>query len=177
VFTLEPAEHRAPLTCGKMQPMGVPDKPPRARGAPLERGAAADVWRNTLSQIPSTFGRLVYLSSLRDPNSSLYQHHGLAHLFSEMEADKALRFSHEEVFAQWLCLTLEQQKRDLDLYLSGLEGDRRTVLRAWLQLASYRNSLPATAREVERDLFLTDLETLLELLKNEYGVSVPDPDA
>ena len=170
-------ENRTPSLVVKCSRMGVPARTPRARGAPFERGAAADVWRNTLSQIPSTFGRLVYLASLRDPNSSLYQHHGLAHLFSEREADKALRSSHEEVFAQWLCLTLEQQKQDLDLYLSGLEDDRRTVLRAWLQLASYRNSLPATAREVERDLFLTDLETLLELLRNEYGVSAPDPDA
>ena len=32
----------------------------------LERGATADLLRNTLSQIPSLFGRLVYLCSLRD---------------------------------------------------------------------------------------------------------------
>ncbi len=32
----------------------------------LERGAASDLWRHTLSQIPTVFGRLVYLSSLRE---------------------------------------------------------------------------------------------------------------
>ena len=47
----------------------------------LERGAAADLWRNTLSQIPTLFGRLVYLSSLRDSNSGAYEHYGLAKVF------------------------------------------------------------------------------------------------
>ena len=30
----------------------------------FDRSAAADLWRNTLSQIPTTFGRLIYLASL-----------------------------------------------------------------------------------------------------------------
>ena len=60
------------------------------RGA-LERGAASDVWRNTLTQIPSIFGRLVYLAGLIDPNSGQYRHHGLAHYFNEEEADAALQ--------------------------------------------------------------------------------------
>jgi len=143
----------------------------------LERGPAPDLWRNTLSQIPSVFGRLVYLCSLRDANSGLYQHYGLAQVFNDEEADRVLRHSHEETFAQWLCFTLEQQKADLDLYLSGLNGNRRTILDAWIRLTPYRNLIPTLAREVERRLYLTDLETILELLKNEYGVVSPDPDA
>ena len=35
----------------------------------FDRSAAADLWRNTLSQIPTTFGRLIYLASLRDQNT------------------------------------------------------------------------------------------------------------
>jgi hypothetical protein len=137
----------------------------------------ADVWRNTLSQIPSLFGRLVYLAGLLDTNTALYRHHGLAHHFGESEADRALRESHAATFAEWLCLPLKEQRGDLETYLAGLEGERRELLRAWLQLAPYRNCVPASAGGVERDLFLSDLETLLALLRNEYGVSVPDPDA
>lgn len=143
----------------------------------LERSAASDLWRNTLSQIPSVFGRLVYLCSLRDQNSGLYQHYGLSQVFGEEEADRVLRDSHQRAFAEWLCFTLEQQKADLDLYLAGLDGNRRTILETWIRLAPYRNLTPSTAREVERALYLADLETILELLKGEYGVASPDPDA
>jgi len=143
----------------------------------LERGPAPDLWRNTLSQIPSVFGRMVYLCSLRDANTGCYEHYGLAQAFSDEEADRVLRESHEQAFAEWLCFNLEQQKADLDLYLSGLNGNRRTILETWIRLTPYRALIPTVAREVERRLYLTDLETILELLKNEYGVVSPDPDA
>jgi hypothetical protein len=143
----------------------------------LERGAAADLWRHTLSQIPSVFGRLVYLSSLRNTNTNTYEHHGFALMFGEEESDHTLRESHAKAFSEWLCFTLEQQKADLDLYLSTLGPDRRTVVDAWLRLTPYRHLIPAPARRAERQLYLSDLETLLKLLKNEYGVSSPDPDA
>jgi hypothetical protein len=142
----------------------------------LERGAARDLWRNTLSQIPSVFGRLVYLCSLRDANSGQYQHFGLAQAFGDEEADKVLRASHEQAFSEWLCFTLEQQKADLDSYLSSLDGNRKTILDTWIRLAPYRTLAPSKAREVERQLYLTDLETILELLRSEYGVVRLDPD-
>ncbi|HEX8985326.1 MAG TPA: hypothetical protein VF767_07840 [Bryobacteraceae bacterium] len=145
--------------------------------ASLERGAAPDLWRHTLSQIPSLFGRLVYLCSLRDPNDGGYEHYGLAQVFGNAEADRVLRESHHQAFASWVCLTLEQQKTDLDLYLSGLTGDRRTILDTWIRLQPYRNLMPGTAREVERELYMADLDAILGLLKNEYGVASPDPDA
>jgi len=143
----------------------------------LERGAVSDLWRHTLCQIPSLFGRLVYLCSLRDQNTGRYEHFGLAQLFNEADADHALRQSHLECFAEWLSCSLEQQKADLDLYLAGLDGNRRMILETWIRVAPYRNLIPAAAREMERQLYLADLETILELLKNEYGVASPDPDA
>lgn len=143
----------------------------------LERGAAPDLWRNTLSQIPTVFGRLVYLCSLRDQNTGTYQHYGLSQVFGRAEAERALRESHRQAFAEWLCFTLEQQKADLDLYLAGLGGERKTILETWIRLAPYRNLVPSTITDVERTLYLADLETILELLRGEYGVASPDPDA
>lgn len=143
----------------------------------LERGAASDLWRNTLSQIPSVFGRMVYLCSLRDANTGEYQHYGLSQIFGDEETDRALRESHGMAFAEWLCFTLEQQKTDLDLYLAGLVGNRGAIVDTWLRLAPYKNLPPSSARDVERRLYNSDLETILELLKNEYGVVAPDPDA
>jgi hypothetical protein len=140
----------------------------------LERGAIAEVWRNTLSQVPTLFGRLVYLAGLIDPNSGRYQHHGLAHYVGEDDADAALRQSHEDCFTTWIAYPLVRQRTDLEEYLSGIEGDRKVVLRAWLQLERYRECVPASALQVEKELFLGDLETLLALLRNQFGVSLPD---
>ena len=143
----------------------------------LDRGPATDLWRHTLTQVPSIFGRLVYLSSLRNSNTNTYEHHGFALMFGEEESDRTLRQSHATGFAEWLCFNLEEQKADLDLYLSGLGSDKRTIVEAWLRLTPYRHLVPDSARRAERQLYLSDLEILLTLLKNEYGVASPDPDA
>ena len=143
----------------------------------FDRSAAADLWRNTISQIPSVFGRLVYLASLRNPNNGSYEHHGLALVFGEDEANKALKTSHAAVFAEWLSFNLEQQKADLDLYISALFEDKRVVIENWIRLAPYRNLVPASVRGVERRLYIADFTALLELFKAAYGVAVPDPDA
>jgi hypothetical protein len=149
----------------------------RVAGIAFDRSASADLWRNTVSQIPSVFGRLVYLASLRNPNNGCYEHHGLALVFGEDEANKALRNSHTAVFAEWLSFNLEQQKADLDLYITGLFEDKRVVVDTWLRLAPYQNLLPASARAVERRLYIADFTALLELFQAAYGVASPDPDA
>ena len=69
-----------------------------ARENILERDAGSDLWRHTISQIPSVFGRLVYLSSLRNPNNARYRHDGLALIFGDDEANRLLRGSHREPF-------------------------------------------------------------------------------
>ena len=142
----------------------------------LDRSAASDLWRNTLSQIPSVFGRLVYLASLRNANSGRYEHHGLALIFGEDEANKALKKSHSQLFAEWLTFNVEQQKADLDLYISSLFEDKRTVVETWLKLAPYRNLIPTTVRGVERRLYIADLTALMELLRNAYAADDSDRD-
>ncbi|MDP1532609.1 MAG: hypothetical protein Q8L92_03395, partial [Rubrivivax sp.] len=47
------------------------------------KSASDDVWRRTLRQIPTVYGRLVYLAQRRSPDSGLYEHHGLAKMFGE----------------------------------------------------------------------------------------------
>ena len=143
----------------------------------LERGAASDLWRNTLSQMPSVFGRLVYLSALRNANTGRYEHHGLALVFGEDEANRVLRKNHSQAFAEWLGFNIEQQKADLDLYLSALFEQKKAVLEAWLSLAPYRNLVPNSVKSPEKRLYLADFKAILELLRNEYAVDDPDPDA
>lgn len=124
---------------------------------------AAEVWRSTMARIPTLFGRLVYVAALRDGASGRYNHEALAPLFAPEEVDRALRSSHQQVFQQWISAGLAEQKADLDEYLTTAGGPRYAL--------PYRSLTPAGAREVERQLYLTDLETLLELLRFEGGAS------
>src|SRR5258708_12289367 len=135
----------------------------------VARNAGSDRWRNKLSQIPSVFGRLMFLSSLRNLNSGRYEHHGLALVFGSYEASKALKKSHREAFAEWLSYDIEEQTADLALYLSDQLEDKRTILRTWERLEPYRNAVPTSAKDVERKLYLTDLKAILNLLKNASG--------
>ncbi|MFN7918790.1 MAG: hypothetical protein U0Q16_01760 [Bryobacteraceae bacterium] len=143
----------------------------------LERTSAADLWRRTLSQVPGVFGRIIYLASLRNPNTGRYEHHGLAQTYGEDEANHTLAASHEFAFGQWLSFSVQAQKADLDLYLSGLTTGKKTLVETWLRLAPYRNLIPATASAGERRLYLADMTTLLEVLRIEAGVSAIDPDS
>jgi len=138
--------------------------------------ALTESWNRTLSEIPSTLGRLSYMASLRNANTGIYEHFGLADRVGGDETDRLLRNSHLEVFQRWLCFDLERQKAELDEYLSAQEGDRRQIVANWLSLEPYGIWVPAESRDVERKLFYSDLAVVLELIRAEYGVASPDRD-
>jgi hypothetical protein len=140
-------------------------------------GPVADLWRNTLAAIPAIYGRLVYLSGLRQANTGRYEHHGLALLFGADEAHQALRFSHVRCFREWIGFSLEQKKADLDLYLASFGSEQAAAVRAWNETRSWRNLVPGSIRGGEKKQFLADVDALMALLRNVYGVSAPDPDA
>jgi hypothetical protein len=139
--------------------------------------ASADLWRRTLDQIPTLYGRLVYLASLRNSDTGEYQHHGLALVFGAAATDQAIRESHWDIFQQWLSSRLLQQKAELEQYMAQLPTDRRVLVENWLQIAPHRNLPPAEARPEERELFDANLETLLQMLKNELAADAESPDA
>ena len=127
--------------------------------AKLERNAIADLWKHTLSSIPTVSGRLVYLATLRDVNSGTYKHHGLVASFGRDEAARALRESHEEAFRVWLALPLVGKNNDLKEYLIASDSPLDEVVEHWLQSGVYCSYVPARAMEMEKELFCKDLET------------------
>jgi hypothetical protein len=100
-------------------------------------------WKAGLAAIPRVFGRLEYLHSLK------------------ALPDRLIGHSHQQVFSHWLMLGLSEQMRDLREYFENTDAP-----------ADYRKLVPANAREVERQLYFTDMETLLGLLRVE-GVDAP----
>ena len=150
---------------------------PRFRKSALERSAAGDLWKHTLSQIPTVYGRLSYLASLRDQNSGIYRHHGLAAMFGREESSKALRESHEESFLEWLNLSLREKQLDLVDYFTGLEDPLNVVVDHLIRSGIYRSQVPVKARRMEQRLFCTDLEALLETIRNGLPGVAPAPPA
>ena len=118
-------------------------------------------WGRTLSQIPTRFGRLIYVAGLRDPSSGRYVYGPMIDIVGAEVTDRTLANSHYNVFADWIALSLSRQKMDLGDYLeaSGATPD----------VDAYRALAPQAAHDVERQLYFTDLETLLALLG--YGQS------
>ena len=84
---------------------------------------------------------------LRDQNTGVYSHFGFAQRVGEEPAGEALRQSHWQCFSEWLAFSLEGQKADLDLYLSGIDSDRKTILETWTRTKPYRNLIPARRRK------------------------------
>ena len=109
------------------------------------------------------------MASLRDGSTGKYCHDALLRLLGPEDTDRALCNSHHQVFSEWLGFSLAEQKADLDEYMSATGTP-------WHAL-NYRNLVPPTAHEVERQLYLTDLETLLELLKHGHGGAFSIPIA
>jgi hypothetical protein len=135
----------------------------------LSPGPAAKMSRKILRQIPTHFGRLVYLASLRDSPAGNYTHAPFIEAVGPEVASRTLAVSHHTVFAEWIALPLAGQKSDLIDYF----GETRSTL----DPRRFRDLPPATAHDVERQLFFTDLETLLDLLRFEQNAGAPIPAA
>jgi hypothetical protein len=136
----------------------------------LERNALADLWKHTLSQIPTTYGRLVYLASLRDANSGTYRHHGLSAAFGREESLGALRKSHEDTFREWLGLPLSAKSADMISHFQSLEDNPRQVVTYLARGTPYLSQAPDSASPAQRRQFRTEIEILLDLIKNDSGV-------
>jgi hypothetical protein len=144
----------------------------RVKGT-LNQDAVADLWKHTLSRIPTVFGQISYLASLRDSNSGIYKHHGLSAAFGRDESIRALRESHETAFQQWLEMPLAERAGDLRAYLQGLEDGEAAVAGYWLTSGQTELQSPSSARPMERELFRRDVETLLKIIRNETAGGPP----
>jgi hypothetical protein len=135
----------------------------------LERNALADLWKHTLSQIPNTYARLAYLASLRDPNSGFYRHYGLSSAFGREDSTLALRKSHEDAFLEWLQMPLSAKSEALRAHFQTLEEHPWTVTTYLTRGMPYLSQMPDSASPAQRRQFQSEMEILIELLRNEYA--------
>ncbi len=149
----------------------------RAKTVVRQLSGSDDVWDRDLAHIPTSYGRLVYLAGLRNPDSGRYEHYGCDRS-ADAEANKLLKRIHEDLFKDWVRCSLEQKKLDIEMYITGIDQvDHAELIDAWLRLTPYKNLVPASIQGPERQKHISDFEAILGLLKNVYGVASPDRDA
>jgi len=132
-----------------------------------------DFTSRTLAVIPSEFGRLYYVSSLKDSANGRYLHDGLVELYSEDSVQVALGDCHEELFSRILETPLPEQERDLRKCLD-TTGDRFwTVADAWRKDKSFQTMCPEGLPSYLNDLFCSNLAALLAIFSSQRATVGP----
>jgi hypothetical protein len=125
---------------------------------------ANQITSQMVERASSAFGRLVLLSSLCDRCAGAYHHPSLDSVVPSCLASLVLRRNHEQAFAKWLELIIEEQWKEISEYLGGPEAGE--VVGSKTPEEFGEALIPEGAREPERELFLSDLGLILSLLKN-----------
>ncbi|MBV8904786.1 MAG: hypothetical protein JOZ22_14225 [Acidobacteriia bacterium] len=144
----------------------------------LQTELGDELWLRDIILIQTSYGRLVYLAGLLDPNTGRYEHYGCNTSAAGAQASRALKRYHEAIFWEWVRFPLEKKMADVELYIAGIDQvERVELIDAWLRLTPYKNLVPGSIQGPERQKHISDFEAILGLLKNVYGVASPDPTA
>lgn len=106
-----------------------------------------------VTEVPGTtlFGRLVYLSSLRDGGNTIPQDREKEHL---------------QEFRAWVGLSLESQCAEVEEFLAKLGGLDRAE--RWIEAFQSQDLIPPATPRMERELFRSDLEVVFELWRSNH---------
>jgi hypothetical protein len=127
------------------------------------RAVTEDFSSRTLAAISSEFGRLYYVSSLKDEGSGRYEHDGLTSLYPPNAVQEALSHCHEELFSRILETPMKDQESDLRACL-GSAGDKYwDVVENWRENYEFRNMCPEGLPDYLRDLFCSNMNALLAI--------------
>jgi hypothetical protein len=127
--------------------------------------ATEDLRRRTLSHAPRSLDRLIYLASMRDYNTGLYQHAGLAERFSPEAACEALADCHREAFRELLLASLKDIVEQLETYMISTETDRSDFVQTWKDLEPYRVAVPVGTDSLSVDFLSSNLKIALTILE------------
>jgi hypothetical protein len=131
--------------------------------------AREDLRRRTLSHAPGSLDRLIYLASMRDYNTGLYEHEGLAARFSPEVACEALADSHREAFRELLLAPLKDLLEQLETYMISTGTDPADFISTWKDLAPYRVAVPVGTDSLAVELLFSNLKIALAILERQQA--------
>lgn len=130
------------------------------------RAVIEDFSSHTLAAIPTDFGRLYYVSSLKDAESGLYEHDGLKTLYSENAVQAGLSHCHEELFSRILETPLSEQERDLRECLGSAGDTYGEVVECWRETRYFKEMCPEGLPDYLHDLFCSNMGALLAIFSS-----------
>jgi hypothetical protein len=140
--------------------------------------ASEDLRRRTLPYTSGSLDRLIYLASMRDYNTGLYVHEGLAARFSAEVACEALADCHQESFQELTSLQLKDLAEQLEVYMRSTGTVPGDFLRAWKDLAPYRVAVPVGTDSLLAEFLFSNLKIALAILEQRHSpVLEPTPAA
>jgi hypothetical protein len=136
--------------------------------------ASADLRKRTLTHTSGSLDCMIYLASMRDYNTGLYVHQGLAARFSPEAASEALADCHRECFQELISLELKDLTEQLDLYMRSTGSAPNDFLRAWKDLEPYRVAVPVGTDSLMAQFLFSNLKIALVILEHQ-NLRVPEP--
>ena len=127
--------------------------------------AASDLRSRTLADIPRSLDRLIYLASMRDYNTGLYYHDGLASRFTQEVACEALADCHREAFSQLLGCSLRELVSQMEGYIDSTHTSPRDFVAAWKKLEPYRVAVPVETDPLTAQLLFSSFKIALAILE------------
>ncbi len=144
--------------------------------------ARRDLADRTLARIRGDFARLIYLASMRDYNTGEYHHEGLACMFTESVAARAIGSCHRDVFRRLVLCPLKDLVEQLELYASSNCSKSSELLRIWEKLQPYRVTIPLECSPLAARFFVSNIRAALAILQSrqsqahrEAQSSLPSP--
>lgn len=117
-----------------------------------------------IESIPTVFGRLIYMAAMWDPTATCYRFDPRIGISSPGEMNMAFSHTHQEVFLQWLSLSLNRQRRELMRFADSDGPGAYQYIWSWWVDGFFDHLAPATADRHETQLFRSDLLLVIKSL-------------
>jgi hypothetical protein len=139
--------------------------------------AADDFRRRSLSGYPRPLDRLIYLASMRDYNTGLYYHDGLASRYSQEVACEAMADCHREAFRNLLGSSLEDLVDQMEGYMSSTHTSPIDFLTDWRKLEPYRVAVPVESDPLSAQFLFSSFKIALVILESRLNQRSGAPSA
>ncbi|MBZ5661830.1 MAG: hypothetical protein LAO08_15615 [Acidobacteriia bacterium] len=128
------------------------------------KAVIVDFTSRTLAVIPSVFGRLYYVCTLKNPVTGKYEHDGLKEIYPENSVQEALAHCHAELFSRILETPLREQERDVRNSLETAGDELWSIVEAWRASRPYCAMCPEGMPTYLSELFSSNMDALLAII-------------